>query len=111
MTTKPIDTPLYPRRNHATRRQDVARALLAQPEASDRRIARIVAVGRELVREIRREMIRKSQIQSRHAFYRVGADGKTYTLPPKQREAVSLPDSAIKNQNRTDLSRSSADSL
>jgi hypothetical protein len=75
------DEPLYPRRTPRDRRRDVIKLLTDRPEISDRRAARIAVVSRELVRAIRRNMIRLSKIESRHALYRVGKDGKTYTLP------------------------------
>jgi hypothetical protein len=75
------DEPLYPRRTFADRRRDVIRLLTERPEISDRRAARIAVVSRELVAKIRSNMIRLSKIESRHALYRVGRDGKTYTLP------------------------------
>jgi hypothetical protein len=82
---RPIDTPLYPYRSKADRRRDVIAVMEASPEISDRRIARIAGVSRELVGQIRRELVRLSLIQSHHALRRVGADGKTYELPrPKQ---------------------------
>jgi predicted transcriptional regulator len=78
---KTLDEPMYPRRTHWERRRDVAKVLTERPEISDRRVARIAVVSQELVRQVRREMIRKSLIQSCHALRRVGADGKTYELP------------------------------
>lgn len=83
--TKPIDEPLHAHRTYASRRLDVTRTLEEHPEISDRRIARIAAVGRNLVSEIRHELIRKSLIQSCHALRRIGADGKTYELFRKAR--------------------------
>jgi hypothetical protein len=80
------DEPLYPRRTPRDRRRDVIRLLTDRPEISDRRAARIAVVSRELVRAIRRNMIRLSKIESRHALYRVGADGKTYTRLPRAKE-------------------------
>lgn len=85
---KPIDEPLYTRRNHADRRADVVQVLTERPEISDRRIARIAVVSRELVRQIRRDMIRRSQIQSCHALRRIGADGKTYKWLPQPQKDV-----------------------
>lgn len=86
--TRPIDTPLHPRRSPADRRHDVTTILLAFPEISDRRIARIAVVSRELVSQIRRELVRKSRIESRHALRRVGADGKTYKQLPARKAAA-----------------------
>jgi len=85
--SKPLDEPLYPCRTPADRRRDVIALLTERPEISDRRAARIAVVGRELVRQVRRELVRKSLIQSHHALRRVGADGKIYTLLPRAREA------------------------
>jgi hypothetical protein len=83
---KPLDEPMYPRRAHWERRRDVTRVLTERPEISDRRVAHIAVVSRELVRQVRRELVRKSLIQSCHALRRVGADGKNYELPrPKAR--------------------------
>jgi hypothetical protein len=83
--TTPIDEPLYPYRSRSDRRRDVIMLLTACPEYSDRRIAHIAVVSRGWVSEIRRELVRKSQIQSCHALKRVGADGKTYKRLPKPR--------------------------
>jgi hypothetical protein len=87
--TKPIDTPLYPRRTLQDRRRDVIRLLTEHPEYSDRRITRIAVVSRELVTAIRRNMIRKCQIESRHALRRVGADGKTYNRLPQPKAELT----------------------
>lgn len=81
--TKPIDTPLYTRRSPADRRQDTVDLLRAHPEYSDRRLSKIAVVSRELIRQIRAELVRKSLIQSYHALHRVGADGKTYKQLPR----------------------------
>lgn len=78
--TKPIDERLYPHRSLANRRNDVIRVMTERPEISNRRVALIAGVCRELANEIRRELIRKSLIQSCHALRRIGADGKTYEL-------------------------------
>lgn len=87
--TKPIDTPLYPRpRTVQGRRRDVVEVLEQHPEYSDRRIAKIAVVSRELVSTIRRELVRKSRIESRHALRRVGADGKTYKQLPARKAAA-----------------------
>jgi hypothetical protein len=85
--TRPTDEPLYPRRTQADRRRDVMRLLMEHPEFSDRRIAWIGVVGRELVREIRRELVRACRIASRHALSRIGADGKLYKRLPQPRSA------------------------
>ncbi len=81
------DEPLYPRRSPADRRRDVVRLLTERPEISDRRAAYIAVVSRGLVREVRRELVRSSLIQSHHALRRVGADGKIYTRLPRAKEA------------------------
>ncbi len=87
---KPIDEPLYQHRPVSDRRNTVTNLILSHPEASNRRIARVAVVSREMVGKIRRELIRKSKIESRHALHRVGADGKTYTLPkPKEQRCLS----------------------
>jgi hypothetical protein len=79
------DEPLYHHRSPARRRRDLADFLAEHPELSDRRVARIVDVSRELVGKVRRNMIRLSQIPSRYALRRVGADGKTYKRLPQPR--------------------------
>jgi predicted transcriptional regulator len=84
--SKPIDEPMYIHRTQASRRRDVINLLTEHPEYSDRRITRIAVVSRELVTKIRRNLIRLSKIESRHARQRVGADGKTYKRLPQPRE-------------------------
>jgi hypothetical protein len=59
------------------------RVLTEHPEYSDRRIARIADVSREWVSQIRRELVRKSLIESQLVPHRVGADGKTYKRLPR----------------------------
>jgi hypothetical protein len=85
--TRPLDEPLYPCRTPADRRRDVIALLTERPEISDRRAARIAVVGRELVSQVRRELVRKSLIQSCHALRRVGSDGKIYRNLPRPKEA------------------------
>jgi predicted transcriptional regulator len=85
--TKPIDEPLHPHRSRSDRRRDIVMLLQACPEYSDRRIARIAVVSRGWVSEIRRELVRKSLIESQLVPHRVGADGKTYKRLPRPREA------------------------
>lgn len=108
---RPVDEPLYPYRSLARRCQDVAMTLLAKPEASDRRVARVAGVSRELVASIRREMIRKSQIQSHHALKRVGADGKTYTRLPQPRRRKQKARHAIARRKTMDLSSQDINAL
>jgi hypothetical protein len=69
------DEPLFPWRSPADRRRHVTQALLTHPEYSDRRIARMAAVGRGLVKIMRSNMERMKRIQSGS---RVGLDGKIY---------------------------------
>jgi DNA-binding CsgD family transcriptional regulator len=89
--TKPIDEPMYPRRSLADRRRDVIKLLTEQPEISNRRVAYIAGVSRELVNAIRSNMIRLSKIESRHALRRVGADGKTYRITRRPRTQDAQP--------------------
>jgi len=89
--TPPDDTPLYPSRSIPSRRRDVINLLTEHPEYSDRRITRIAVVSRELVSAIRRNLIRKSLIESRHALHRIGADGKTYKRLPRPRAPQPNP--------------------
>jgi hypothetical protein len=84
---KPIDEPLYTHRSPADRRRGVVQVLEEHPEYSDRRIARLADVSRGWVSEIRRELVRKSQIPSHSALSRVGADGKLYKRLPQRKQA------------------------
>lgn len=88
---RPLDEPLHPRRSQADRRRDVISVMQIHPEYSDRRLARIAVVSRELVTKIRRELIRRSVIESCYALHRIGADGKHYRrLPQPQTRGARL---------------------
>lgn len=78
------DEPLFERSTPAERREQTAACLLMHPSYSDRRIARIAAVSRELVRAVRRDLVASGKLRAEPVI-RAGADGKTYTRLPRPR--------------------------
>jgi hypothetical protein len=60
----------------AERRRATEIKLRLHPEWSDRRLAEELAVGRELIAKIRRQLVDSGQVPASNT--RIGADGKTY---------------------------------
>jgi ParB-like chromosome segregation protein Spo0J len=70
--------------NRAERRRAIEVKLRLHHERSDRRLAEELAVGRELVAKIRRQLIEAGEVPAGET--RLGADGKTYPAAAVPRE-------------------------
>jgi hypothetical protein len=70
------------RRTAQQKRQAISVLLKQDPARSDRSIAQELAVGRELISQVRRELTASHQIESNGQ--RNGSDGKRYHVQPHQ---------------------------
>lgn len=68
----------YPVRSPALKRAEVAALVVAAPHYSDRQVAELSVVSRELVRVVRSELLRVGSIDA--TPLRLGRDGRTYPL-------------------------------
>jgi ParB-like chromosome segregation protein Spo0J len=75
--------------SRAERRKAIELKLQLHHERSDRRLAEELAVGRELVAKIRRQLIESGQLAAGET--RLGADGKVYPAAPSVREQPRAP--------------------
>jgi ParB-like chromosome segregation protein Spo0J len=88
--------------SRSERRRAIEVKLRLHHERSDRRLAEELAVGRELVAKIRRQLVESGQLEAGET--RLGADGKTYPAAPPAREPQErLPKGRGKAQEEEDL--------
>jgi len=94
----------------AERRRVVETKLRIHPDWSDRRLSDELAIGRDLISRVRKQLVEAGQLPS--SAVRVGADGKTYPsagLPRDPNERLPRDKSAGGQDDPRDRGRSEAD--